>query len=1124
MNRRAVCFFVFLMLVSLVSLGSEAQVTSTSTRITKSTKRANTGARAHARLAKTPSNPPPIKIGFLAATQIAANPVFPGAGTYSPYPAVLGDFAGDGDRDDVAAIVNNGSLGTPAYAISAVLGNGDGTFQGAVLTALTTTEFDPIFVGDVNGDKKDDIVILHQAAPATVQVWLSNGDGTFTETSQATIAVTSNTALWATVTPFKPDTSLDIVVADSAAPNGNIWVLKGDGTGNFTLQPAIPFTGQLNQTLLDSGTVAFADLNNDGYLDFAGPAGVASSASLNQMVVYLNNGSGGFTGPTALATSDLVYDSCFNAAGNLSGHATANDIVSANCLDNNTVTVYVNNGTGTFSTGVYAQGGIDTTAVSIADMNGDGKNDIVSSNQQGADVTVLLGNGDGTMQPAAVGYATGGTRLTATGVVLTPAVVADFNKDGHNDVIVPDGLYSFVYLPGFGDGAFRSAVDYYSEPTTNGNGYQTSVGLASGDFNGDGNVDFVVGNSYAFGKTEGNITVFVSNGDGTLKTGVNYPSPTATNFQFQFVAVGDFNGDGKLDIAATDAINGGVQIFTGNGDGTFTAGSAYPTGTGTYSTLGIIVGDFNGDGKTDLAVVDLTNSGASGDVGVLINNGARGFNPVVNYPTAAPANEITAADVNGDKNLDLIVPLYGTSSTPGTGVQVLLGKGDGTFPTSQSTTVGNNPYAAAIGDLNGDGKADLAVTIQDQTSGHNQGIAVALGNGDGTFQTPTLLSGTLQSAQFALTGPGYVKIVDLNQDGHLDLLYTNSNFSTVGLMYGKGDGTFYDPVEYPAGSFAFDLAFADVNGDGIPDVVTTGSKNGFSGVTVLLNAGGTDVTEKSSANPVAVGTAVTFSATVVSSVRGVTALPTGTVKFYDGATLLGSGTLNSSGDALFSTSTLTAATHSITAQYSGDGNFVLNTSAALSQVITAQPSYTLAANPTTHTVNPGSSAQYAITLTPVNGYDGTVTFTCPSSLPTGVTCSFNPTSLSGSVLKTTLTLTTQGPTAALIPPAGGNSPQGATNLWASLSGIGLFGLVLAGDCKKRNRRRMAIMLGILALVMVVALGGCGGGSSSGGGGGGGGGGGTPANTYTIKTTATGTAGTNGGNTTPQTLTVTLVVQ
>jgi hypothetical protein len=399
----------------------------------------------------------------------------------------------------------------------------------------------------------------------------------------------------------KPDTGLDIVVADS----GSIWVLKGNGDGTFNTPPVqITFAGPLNP-----GVVVFADFNNDGYLDFAAPAGAGNPTGLaNQMVVYLNTPSSGYgsypNAPAALTTPDSVYDSCFNVAGNLSGHTGAADIVSANCLDNNTVTVYANtNGTGVFSQGVYSQGGIDTTAVAIGDINGDGKNDIVSSNQQGADITVLLGKGDGTVLPASVGYAIGGTMLTTAGVVLPPALVADFNKDGHNDVIVPDGVNNFVYLQGFGDGSFRSAVNYYSGATGAGNGYQTSVGIASGDFNGDGHTDFVVGNFPVFGQTEGNITVFLSDGKGGLSSGVNYGS-SLTSFQYQFVAVGDFNGDGNLDIAATDAANGGVQIFLGDGKGTFTVGSAYPTDTGTYTTLGIIAGDFNGDGKTDLAVVN----------------------------------------------------------------------------------------------------------------------------------------------------------------------------------------------------------------------------------------------------------------------------------------------------------------------------------------------------------------------------------------------------------------------------------------------------------------------------------------------------------------------------------------
>jgi len=273
---------------------------------------------------------------------------------------------------------------------------------------------------------------------------------------------------------------------------------------------------------------------------------------------------------------------------------------------------------------------------------------------------------------------------------------------------------------------------------------------------------------------------------------------------------------------------------------------------------------------------------------------------------------------------------------------------------------------------------------------------------------------------------------------------------------------------------------------------------------------------KSSAPSAPLGTTVTFTATVTNTVSGDALVPTGMVTFKDGTTTLGTANLTA-GVGTFGTKTLTAGSHSITAVYGGDANFPGSTSAALNQAITTQPAYTLAANPTTQTVNPGSSASYAITLTPVNGYNGTVTFACPSSLPSGVTCT-PPSPMAPPYTAGTLKINTTGPSAALVAPANGTSSKGATSLWASLSGIGVFGLVLAGDWKKRNRRRMAIMLGVLAVVMIMALVGCGGGSASGSGGGGGGGG-TPAGTDTIKITAT-----DGGSTTPQTLTVTLVVQ
>jgi hypothetical protein len=1159
------------------------------------------------------SNPPPTQIGFLSGSQFSA-----GGGAFLRLPSVVADFNNDGNKDVASVIKTVGG----AFSISVALGNGDGTFKPPVISPTTAACCDPIWVGDMNGDGYEDIVMAHAATmsnPPSVEVFLNNGEGFFTSNGIYSIPTPSD-VVWATLRDVNGDGKLDFVAVDADDP-GNVWTFLGNGDGTLQAPTSVTFPGQL---AISSSTtfnpIAFGDFNGDGVLDFAGP-----DATTNQVTVYLGQPGGPFHAGIPLNTKDGVYDSCFVTNGDLNGDG-KDEIVSANCYDD-TITVFVNNGDGTFQQGVYYPAVGDTypypgaspVALSIADVNGDGHNDIVTSNVLSGDVSVFLGNGDGTVRTPEVGYATGGSPRS-------PALVADFNNDGKADLVVVDGEFSFVYLQGYGDGSFRTAMNYY--PKQPDNGVQPNgVAIATGDFNGDGIPDFVIGNSKANGNA--GITVFLSNPDGSLQPGVSYPG-TETSYELEYVAVGDFNGDGKLDIAAADFYNGVIQIFTGNGDGTFQAGSIYATDSVPgANALELVAGDFNGDGKLDLAVIN-NHGAASANVGILLNNGQGGFKPVVNYKLSNLATEIAAADLNGDKKLDLVVPLSGTSAAPGSAVAILLGNGDGTFKPESDLQLVNgsntfyNPYAVAVGDLNGDGKPDLAVTIQDLAHpiNPNQGIAVALGNGDGTFKAPTLLLSSLQNPTIDVPLPGYVKMIDLNRDGHLDLVYTNSGFSTVGVMYGNGAGSFYDPVEYPAGRSASDLALADVNGDGAIDAVTTGNAYEFSGVTVLLNTSadttsvnssaphsntglpvtltaeitgskvrgvtniptgsvtfydgstalatepisgsgqaaykasglstgthnitaqyggdthylansaslqqvvgqaGSSASVTSSAKDYATpGLKVTFTATIASSVKGDTLVPTGKATFYDGTSELGSVSLNSSGVAGFSTSTLAIGSHSITAQYSGDGNFLTSTSPALPQMVVL-PDYALGANPSKVAVNPGSTADYSITLTPAYGYDGTVTFTCPAKLPSGVSCSLpKPVAMNGQTATATLTVNTTGPSAAMFAPATANPRAKGTNLWASLSGIGMVGILLAGDWKKRNRRGVLIFLGIVALMMVLALAGCGS-SSSVTSGGGTGGGGTPAGSYAITITAQGTAGTNGGNTAPHTINLTLVV-
>ena len=296
---------------------------------------------------------------------------------------------------------------------------------------------------------------------------------------------------------------------------------------------------------------------------------------------------------------------------------------------------------------------------------------------------------------------------------------------------------------GNGDGTFQAAVNYAA-----GSGPHS---VAVGDFNGDGKPDLVVAN---YG---GSVSVLLGNGDGTFQAAANYAAGSAP----YFVAVGDFNGDGKLDLAVANYVIGGVgtvSVLLGNGDGTFKAAVNYATGSGT-GPYWVGVGDFNGDGHPDLAVAAV--SGLS----VLLGNGDGTFKTAGNYAAGNAPYSVVVGDFNGDGNTDLVVA--NISANPGT-VSVLLGKGDGTFQAPVKYTVGNTPRSVAVGDFNGDGKADLAVAnLWD-------GVSVLLGNGDGTFQAAVNYA--------AGAGPFSVAVGDFNGDGKPDLAVANQDNGSVTII------------------------------------------------------------------------------------------------------------------------------------------------------------------------------------------------------------------------------------------------------------------------------------------------------------------------------------------------------
>lgn len=293
------------------------------------------------------------------------------------------------------------------------------------------------------------------------------------------------------------------------------------------------------------------------------------------------------------------------------------------------------------------------------------------------------------------------------------------------------------------------------------------------------------------------------------------------------LAVGDFNGDGISDLAVGNNL-GGISILLGNGDGTFKTATNIPL---QGATVFVAVGDFNGDGKPDLAVAQLgaliegsPGEFAFGSVQILLGNGDGTFAPPGRYSAGNYCSSLAVADVNHDGKLDLIVTSITTLeglNYPGA-VNVLLGNGDGTFRPGSRIKTGINPQFVAVADFNKDGNPDLAVANDDGT------VGIFLGNGDGTFQGGTSYKSGGR--------PASIVIGDFNGDRKPDLAVANFNTATVSIFLGKKDGTFSPPRNYPAGlNNSFSIAAGDFNGDGKLDLAVAD----YSGdkVQILLGKG-----------------------------------------------------------------------------------------------------------------------------------------------------------------------------------------------------------------------------------------------------------------------------------------------
>ena len=528
---------------------------------------------------------------------------------------------------------------------------------------------------------------------------------------------------------------------DPIVPNPGLILRLGRGDGTF-LPPTPIGSPPGPQT-----SIAFGDFNGDGRLDYVLVRGEYSPAGSHQ---ERREGIPGFPFQTIYVT---VIDP----------------------ERPSTIEVFLNQGDGTFLAQPLVKVAPRPRAVAVADLNGDGKLDLV------VDRSVFLGRGDGTFN-------------APTPIVVDPTtsasaqVLADVNGDGKLDLV--EGIVSVTP-----DGGWYA-------------GGQVDVRLGNGN-----------------GTFGGPITVGLFD--------ENTPTPSRENTNPIALVVSDFNGDGKPDLAVLDR---GLHVLTGLGDGTFGPDRAYDVGA---NPVAFVAGDFNRDGRLDIAVT----AHDSNAVTVVRGNGDGTFEAPRLFGLGPGASSYVLGDLNGDGIPDLAFVSQGT-------LGVRIGLGDGTFgPTTLQSLSGDLPASLALADLNGDGKLDLVLSSQGIATSVNDhgvlsydlsgnGLQVFLGRGDGSFEPPTTIAQPQRRSDA-------VRIADVNGDGIPDLIELFHNFdgtglSGVGILPGRGDGTFGPAVDLGLGTDDVDaVAVGDLNGDGKPDLAVTNTATGD--VSIRLNTGGSGV-------------------------------------------------------------------------------------------------------------------------------------------------------------------------------------------------------------------------------------------------------------------------------------------
>jgi hypothetical protein len=603
-----------------------------------------------------------------------------------------------------------------------------------------------------------------------------------------------------------------------------------------TLQ-VIVVTPQLTQKSISTVTLAneldgiiAADLNNDGSDDIVALSS-DSSGSGAYISVLLGNGDGTFASPSTTSVSGGIggiVAGDFNGDGKVD--LVANEITSQ--LDNKLL-FYAGKGNGTFASPTATDTGSTEHLLTVpVDINGDGKLDILAfdlgSSYSSTQVDMLLGNGNGTFSAK--------PSLTMSNYSVGPAAFADFNGDGKLDIVIgtPDSI--LVIGKGAGDGTFtlQSTLPTLYAP------HQVYVT----DIDGDGNMDIGVGYAAAgaFGPGGGVLADFFGQfvlGEGNFAFSeparLLAPSGDVIASGTQSIAVADFNGDGKQDVVAAGSASSGsgyVFSYTGNGTAlTYSSTSAFTVAPSQISGTLLATADFNGDGKPDVVMVGSDGTNQAAQVG--INNGSASFTAKSDLVLPEQAAALATGDFNGDGKQDLALLLNDESYDDASGLNGLYlatGNGDGTFSGIKllDASVTNGSALASV-DVNGDGKQDLVALNMNS-------VDVYLSQGGGKFAAPIV---TELSANLVGTG---LLAQDLNGDGAVDLGITSYNTANANSEFdaykGNKTGKFTLLSSNSLGDYGSATSVAvDVNQDGVLDIVTDGG-GGFGSPVLLIGKGG----------------------------------------------------------------------------------------------------------------------------------------------------------------------------------------------------------------------------------------------------------------------------------------------